>query len=360
MSVDVSQLNYVPTLAIRASEMTGLQELPEITKNLIQPVFLLAPWVNSKKLQNAIERIEKAFPNRPFFLDIDRYYSPTNENSAPQNEWKALLNPEDNYSNWFNFLRDIPNASPCVQLLDSNVDEIQQQVDNLLSLERSIAFRFELVRFPQNFDQIIKMISNLGTANHVIIIDAGWTNDTLTTGLNLTQIVTKRMGNINEDIPIVISYTSIPKSYVGVEGTEFTPFNNREVLDEIRRLTNRPKIIYGDWGSTRPRENSMGRVPSPRIDIATPNGWVSAKNSDKEWDYSDAANNIVHVEQWNEIASEPIWGVFRVKQTAISQNIGIHTAQANVASRVNMHLHVQALYDNKTIKPIDFDEDWQD
>ena len=150
MSVDVSQLNYVPTLAIRASEMTGLQELPEITKNLIQPVFLLAPWGNSKKLQNAIERIEKAFPNRPFFLDIDRYYSPTNENSAAQNEWKALLNPEDNYSNWFNFLRDIPNASPCVQLLDSNVDEIQQQVDNLLSLERSIAFRFELLNYEND------------------------------------------------------------------------------------------------------------------------------------------------------------------------------------------------------------------
>ena len=135
----------------------------------------------------------------------------------------------------------------------------------------------------------MKMISNLGTANHVIIIDAGWTNDTLTTGLNLTQIVTKRMGSINEDIPIVISYTSIPKSYVGVEGTKLISFNNREVLVDIRRLSNRPKIIYGDWGSTRPREKSGGRIPTPRIDIATRNGWISAKNSDEEWDYSESS-----------------------------------------------------------------------
>ena len=69
MVIDIGALSYVPTLALRASEMNGLEKLPGPTKDRIQPLFLLAPGVKSNSLGKAIERIEKAFPNRPYFLD---------------------------------------------------------------------------------------------------------------------------------------------------------------------------------------------------------------------------------------------------------------------------------------------------
>ena len=69
MVIDIGALSYVPTLALRASEMNGLEKLFGPTKDRIQPLFLLAPWVKSNSLGKAIERIEKAFTNRPYFLD---------------------------------------------------------------------------------------------------------------------------------------------------------------------------------------------------------------------------------------------------------------------------------------------------
>lgn len=360
MPVDITQLNYVPTLAIRPSEMTGLQELPEVTKDRIQPLFLLAPWANSKSLSKAIERIERAFPNRPYFLDLDRYYIPTNDTTISQNEWKSLLNPEGGYTNWLNFLRDIPNANPCVQLHGISIFDIQRQVSELSSMGRVVVFRFELKRLPINFDQIINFINGLDTANHIIVIDGGWTNDLLSMRLQLVQLVLNNMRAINENTPIVISYTSVPKSYADVEGLKFTEFNNRETVEEIRRLSNRPNIIYGDWGSTRPREAGGGRTPVARIDIATRNGWLTARNNHKEWDFNKAANVIINSTEWDSISQEPIWGVFRIKQTVFSQNIGIHSPQGNVASRVNLHLHIQAAYDKGSFQPIDYEEDWKD
>ena len=69
MVIDIGALSYVPTLALRASEMNGLEKLSGPTKDRIQPLFLLTPWVKSNSLGKAIERIEKAFTNRPYFLD---------------------------------------------------------------------------------------------------------------------------------------------------------------------------------------------------------------------------------------------------------------------------------------------------
>lgn len=37
---------YVPTLVVRASEMNGLEFLPDATKKRMLPCFLLAPWAN--------------------------------------------------------------------------------------------------------------------------------------------------------------------------------------------------------------------------------------------------------------------------------------------------------------------------
>lgn len=362
MAIDISQLNYVPTLGVKVSEMNALEKLPNATKDLIQPLFLLAPWVSSKNLDSAIKRIEKAFEERPFFLDIDRYYWPGNNLSPAKQEWIKLLSPKNNYANWISFFRELPNANPCVQIHDVDISGLEQQTNELLALDRSIAFRFELARLPVNFDQIVEMITRLETANHVIMVDGGWTKNDLDTRLKLMNIVTQKLRDINPDIPIVVSYTTMPESYTDVQGTKFTPFNNREVVEEIRQISNRPNIIYGDWGSTRPRSegDDERRRASPRIDIATPRGWFSARNSKEHWDYPDAASTILNSSEWKQIGHEPIWGIERIKQTAESQKWGIHTPQQNVTARINIHLHIQALYDGKNISPIDFDEEWKD
>lgn len=371
VSINISKLNYVPTLAIRPSEMTGLEELPEATKDRIQPIFLLAPWGRAKKLQKAIERIEKAFPARPYFLDIDRYYEPSNLISEAQVEWKSLLNSENSYINWVNVIKDNTYANPCVQIGSRNIDIIKAQVNEFQKIGKSFVFRFELSHWPKIFNEIIDMINNIGTADHIIVLDAGWTNDSLSTRLLLKNIVSKNLIKISADIPIVISYTMIPKSYTGVNGIKLFPFDNREAVRDIQAATNHQKIIYGDWASTRPRENSGGRYPRPRIDIPYKNGWITARQEDNEWSFPQAAETITNTPQWQAIKDANIWGTFRILQTlenstikstydASESTVGINSPQSNVAVRVNIHLHLQAFYDTDNLSSLNLDEDWED
>ena len=48
-----------------------------------------------------------------------------------------------------------------------------------------------------------------------------------------------------------------------------------------------------------------------------------------------------------------------IEGTAVNPAFAIDTPQKNVAARVNIHLHRQALYGNE-ISGIDLDEDWVD
>ena len=86
---------YVPTLAVRPSEMNGLEQLPALSKDRMLPVFLLAPWASSSSLEKTVERAEKAFPNRQYILDLDRDYENDVPQTDPQRKLKELLTQED-------------------------------------------------------------------------------------------------------------------------------------------------------------------------------------------------------------------------------------------------------------------------
>jgi hypothetical protein len=54
-----------------------------------------------------------------------------------------------------------------------------------------------------------------------------------------------------------------------------------------------------------------------------------------------------------------IWGEEMIQGTTVNPAFAIDTPQKNVAARVNIHLHRQALYGSQ-ISGIDLDEDWVD
>ena len=112
MSWDFS---YVPTLAIRPSEMRGLEYLPKVAKNKLCPCFLLAPWVNATNLEAAIQKIERVFPNRPYFLDIENNYFPTNPERHAVLEFEALKDGRNAFENWREFVKSHENVWPCIQ-----------------------------------------------------------------------------------------------------------------------------------------------------------------------------------------------------------------------------------------------------
>ena len=351
---------YVPTLAIRASEMNGLQFLPRATKEKMTPCILLAPWANSTSLDKAIERVDKAFRGQNFFLDIDRDYEFTNLESAPQQKLVELLNPANAYENWCEFVGDHEHIMPCVQTRGQNEREIRTQIERFQEADRNYCLRLYMNRFPPNVEEIVAAFAASGAADYAIILEGGWTRDPLNLAVWFESVMSGHLVEIDAKVPTVLSCTSMPKMFTTFDnGVSTVEFTNHQLVQQIQRNSNRSSIVYGDWGSTRPREPSgFGMRPIDRIDYPTDRAWYIARNKEDEWDFKRAAAAIIASSQWQ--GDLGIWGEEMIESTAINEELGIDTPQKNVAARVNIHLHRQAFYDAENIGGMDLDEDWED
>ena len=352
---------YVPTLAVRASEMNGLEFLPGATKDRMTPCFLLAPWANSNFLEGTVTRIERAFPNRPYFLDIDRDYQFTNLESEPQRELVQLMDPAGCFENWVSFVREHEHVWPCIQSRGQSEAEIRTQIEAFQDQGRPYCARIVRDRFPENIEDIMDALAAGGAADFAIILEGGWTRDPLSLAVWFDGVIAESLQAIDATVPIVLSCTSMPKLFTAFSSDELTevPFNNRQLLEQVARNSNRARVIYGDWGSTRPREiTSFANRPLDRVDYPTERAWHIARNKEEDWDFQDAAIAVVNSSEWD--GNLGIWGEEMIRNTTINEELGINTPQKNVAARVNIHLHRQAFYDEPVIDPTAFDEDWED
>lgn len=352
---------YVPTLAIRASEMNGLEFLPAATKERMTPCILLAPWANSLTLQKSIERVERAFRHQYYFLDIDRDYEFTNLESPPQQQLLALLDPNDAFANWCRFVVEHEWVYPCVQTRGQNEAAIRVQIERFQSAGRAYCMRVFMSRIPDNISEVVSAFAASGVADYAIILEGGWTQDPLTLAVWFDGMIGGLLEAIDATVPIVLSCTSMPKMFTDFDGgVTQVPFNNRVLVEQIRqRRSNRSRIIYGDWGSTRPREPSaFASRPLDRVDYPIRNAWDIARNKTQNWDFKRSAQAIVASADWD--GTLGIWGEEQILNTTISPALGIDTPQKNVAARVNIHLHRQAFYDVRNIGGINLDEDWED
>ncbi|MCY4034869.1 MAG: hypothetical protein OXF24_05810 [Hyphomicrobiales bacterium] len=352
--------NYVPTLAMRPSEMKGLEFLSGKIKDRMTPCILLAPWVGTSSLKRAIERAEKAFPNRNYFLDIDRDYQYTNLDDPAQKELNYLSDPA-NWTEWIEFIKDSDHIFPCIQVKGKSEIEIRQQIEATQKLGRQYCMRIEINRFPDNFDKIVSAFTVAGSADFTVILEGGWTENVLSLSVWFDGLITGGLQRIDASIPVVVSCASIPKEFSRFSGISPVQFHNRQLVQQLQQKSNRSSIIYGDWGSTRPREgNDFARLPKDRIDYPLDDTWYIVRNLNEGWDFKRAAQELIHNKEiWDDDLDT--LGVEMIRRTAtIGKEIGIDSSQKNTTSRVNIHLHRQALYGQDDTHGMSFDDDWED
>ena len=353
--------SYVPTLAIRASEMNGLEFLPGPAKERMTPCILLAPWANSSTLQKAIDRVEKAFRHQHYILDIDRDYGFTNLESPPQQELLALLNPANAFENWCQFVRDHEWVWPCVQTRGQSEADIRTQIERFQEAGRTYCMRVFMDRIPSNITEVVAAFASSGAADYAIILEGGWTPNPLNLSVWFDGVIGGHLQAIDATVPIILSCTSMPKLFSDYDGgVSRVQFTNRQLIDQIRqRRANRTRIVYGDWGSTRPREpGGFANRPLDRVDYPTDGAWCIARNKEDNWDFRRAAQAIITSPEWE--GDLGIWGEELIENTAINPVLGIDTAQKNVAARVNIHLHRQAFFGTGDLGGRNLDEDWED
>lgn len=352
---------YVPTLAIRASEMNGLEFLPKATKERMTPCVLLAPWANSLTLQKAVERVERAFRHQNYFLDVDRDYEFTNLESPPQRELVELLNPNNAFENWCRFVIENKWVWPCIQTQAQTENNIRTQIERFQNAGRAYCMRITMHRIPNNITEVLSAFAASGVADYVIILEGGWTRDPLSLAGQFDGTIGGLLESIDATVPIILSCTSIPKMFTEFDGgVTSVRFTNRELVAQIKqRRANRSRIIYGDWGSTRPRDpHGFANRPLDRVDYPTRNTWDISRNKTDDWDFKENAQAIVDSAHWD--GNLGIWGEEQILNTTISPALGIDTPQKNVASRVNIHLHRQAFYDVGDVGSLNLDEEWED
>ena len=246
---------------------------------------------------------------------------------------------------------------PCLQLERQSEQEVREQINFIQEQDREFCLRIELKRMPASLPSAIEMLAELDVGVATIVIEGGWMREPLTMYAAAHGLLTGQLSNVNEDVPVVVSCTSMLKGFAEIEGLGESRFANHELLDQLRPSAGGRTLLYGDWGSTRPREDSFGQAPFPRIDYATEDSWFFARNREDGWDYRRAAEVMVNSRVWD--GGLGIWGENMIRDSAVNPEFAIDTPQKNVAARVNIHLHRQALH-GEEVRDIDLDEEWVD
>ena len=353
---------YLVTLGIRPAELSGLKELPGTTKDRLTPLVLLAPWLATTPLSRALDKFEESYPSRPYFIDVDTYYQ-TNENINEAKElWSRLAAKPADLRAWWELLEDYPNANPCLLMAERSIDDARAQIAWAREHDRTFCLRMNLDEdigsdIPQWMPALMEELEAEGANDYAVVFEFGWVKDPLLVAALASGYTNSFFGSIPPEVSIAISCTSFPKDFTVFDGTKVCGFNNRDLLAQVRQATNHPRIVYGDWGTTKPRSYGHASRPKNRIDYPSNTSWVIARDQDSEVSFKTAAERIIESDHW--AGNLGIWGEQLIEGTAAGQAFAIDSMPKMYAARINIHLHRQAFF-NQLPPPEALDEEWSD
>ena len=353
---------YLVTLGIRPAELSGLKELPGSTKDRLTPLVLLAPWLATTPLSRALDKFEEAYPLRPYFIDIDKYYQVNDNINEAKELWQILSAKPADLEAWWELLSDYPNANPCLLMADQPVEKAREQIAWARENNRSFCLRMNLADgvgsgIPQWMPQLVAELAAEGANDYAVVFEFGWVEDSLLVAALASGYTNSFFSSIPPQIPVAVSCTSFPKDFTIFDGTSFCNFSNRDLLAQVQQGTNHPRIIYGDWGTTKPRSYGHASTPKNRIDYPTDGSWVIARDNQANIDFQVAAERIRNSGYWS--GSLGIWGEQLIDDTANGQAFAIDTMPKMYAARINIHLHRQAFFGTLP-PPATLDEEWND
>ncbi|MBO0347195.1 beta family protein [Roseibium sp. CAU 1637] len=360
MAMDVQE--YLVTLGVRPAELSGLKELPGSTKDRLTPLVLLAPWLSTTPLTRALDKFEEAYPSRPYFIDVDTYYRMNDKPNEAKELWARLAEKPADLDAWWQLLLEYPKANPCLLMAERTIESAREQINWARENDRTFCLRMNLAEgigsgIPQWMPALVVELAAEGANDYAVVFEFGWVPDPLQMAALAIGYTNNFFSTIPLEVPIAISCTSFPKDFTVFDGTDVCNFTNRNLLAQVQQATNHPKIIYGDWGTTRPRSYGHSSQPKYRIDYPTDRSWVIARNKADPISFQEAAQRITSSPQW--AGNLGIWGEQLIEATAAGQAFAIDTMPKMYSARINIHLHRQAYYGH--LPPPDaLDEEWSD
>jgi hypothetical protein len=329
--------SYCPILITRVAEMKALLQLPAASKDHLFPILSARPWQNAKLLSTTWDKISEALGPRRFGLDLDRTRCHFPSTKPAQQDFDELFDPAGGYQNYYEQVANIPNAIPILRSTGGIFDQLDEQINHIVQLDRGLIVRIEHDFTHGPLGAIPPILGKYAEA--VIFVDAGWSPDLLGRELWASaaiQVITA----LAPEAEIVVSGSSFPDEFKNIVLRGSSPVKERFLHSELTRKHNEALLVYGDWGSTRP-PTPMTNVP--RIDLPTSGEWISFRmDKDKGEDYEDIARRAVSDPVWP--TGLNIWGTYTIESTAQNLPGAIKSPATAAAARINIHLHRQAHY----------------
>ena len=353
--------NYLVTLGVRPAELSGLKELPGNTKSRLTPLLLLAPWLSTTPLSRSLDKFQEAYPTHPYFVDVDTYYQANHNLNEAKNQWQHLVEPPAKLDTWWQLLANYPNANPCLLTVSQPIERARDQIKWARENSRTFCLRMNLAEdnasdTPRWMPTLVEELATEGANDYIVVLEFGWVENPLSCAERAIDFIKKFFSEVSEKIPIVVSCTSFPKNFTLFEDIGERKFTNRDLVAKVQQQTNL-RVIYGDWGSTKPRSYDHASQPKNRIDYPTDNSWIFARDRGQSVDFDKAARRITGSQHWS--GNLGIWGEKLIRETAERPAFAIESMQKMYAARINIHLHRQAFYEQSPL-PEALDEEWSD
>jgi hypothetical protein len=354
---NLSDVSYLPLLAVRPAEMLALQSLPERDKNLLLPIFRLQPWVGARKLESALARIADAYGDRPYFVTLSDP-DVVDKRRQVHDQLDELRDASGGFDAWCRFLEDPKRSNLIPSLQLTNVGEFDAQAQRLNALRRGLLVPLEIGGFPF-IRAIASRTAALTDGGRDVLFLLDWGRQTRSL-LLLEAEATGYVQSILEVAPnamVALSASTFPESFTSLTRQSIY---EREFFEAVSQRSDR--VIFSDRGSARAeRTTGGGGVPAPRIDYALSRSWHffrSDSSDDRPSAYQTQASHLMKdTAIWD--SNLRLWGTQMIERTALGDEGAITSAARSTAVRINIHLHRQLFFGDPAAG-YDTDEEWTD
>ena len=241
------------------------------------------------------------------------------------------------------------------------IERAREQIAWARENNRTFCLRMNLAEnkgsmIPNWMSTLVEELAEEGANDYAIVFEFGWVKYPHLVAAKASGYTNNLFSAISSEVPVAVSCTSFPTDFTPFDGMKELQFTNRDLVAQVQQTTNL-RVVYGDWGSTRPRTYGHASTPKNRIDYPTDSSWIFARDQDKSVDLQVAAQRITNSVHWS--GNLGIWGEQLIESTAVGQTFAIDSMPKMYAARINIHLHRQAFY-GQIPKPETLDEEWQD
>ncbi len=337
MTVNFDRFRYYPSLRSRMWEMRGYTELRDSDKDQLLPVIPLATHHRTKAIADVAARVDEYMGERSRILDLEQ------SNIYACDETRSLLEPDNGFAAWREFVVRQPNSVPTALLpVDAPIRDVVQQVRRLERDRTQVVIRS---RAPMaDLAALQAALSAVDDVNNLmIILDFGYVRSRVSALAVEAAHIINALRETDDAARIVVMGSSYPKSAAAYDDAGAAiPIQERAMH---ATLGGDAVAIYGDYGSIHPEpmEPMMARFV-PRIDYSLPDAWIFRRVRADQGGFQRCAQLITELTDWQPDLVTQVWGAEKINAAADGDLTSMGTPGPWIAVRVNLHLWQQIHY----------------